>query len=69
MTLLADLRSRARHIKGETLTLYFALRHPCTPWYARAVAALVVAYAFSPIDLIPDFVPVLPLIRSFSWVL
>ena len=41
------------------MALYLAYRDPRTPWYARVVIALVVAYAFSPIDLIPDFIPVL----------
>jgi len=41
------------------LTLYLAARDPRTPWYAKAVIACVVAYALSPIDLIPDFIPVL----------
>ena len=48
-----------RQLKRESYTLYLALRHPHTPWYARLVVACVVAYAFSPIDLIPDFIPVL----------
>ncbi|KUK90155.1 MAG: hypothetical protein XE04_1567 [Marinimicrobia bacterium 46_43] len=39
--------------------LYLAYRHPATPWYAKIFAAVVVGYAFSPIDLIPDFIPVL----------
>jgi uncharacterized membrane protein YkvA (DUF1232 family) len=41
------------------MTLWFARAHPATPWTAKALAAVVVAYALSPIDLIPDFVPVL----------
>jgi uncharacterized membrane protein YkvA (DUF1232 family) len=52
-------RGRARTIKADAHALYLACRDPRTPWYAKLVAALVVAYAFSPIDLIPDFVPVL----------
>jgi uncharacterized membrane protein YkvA (DUF1232 family) len=52
-------RQRARQIKRETYALYLACRDPRTPWYARAVVAAVVAYALSPIDLIPDFIPVL----------
>lgn len=59
MPLLADLKRRARHLKAETFALYLAVRHPETPWHARLFVAGVVAYAFSPIDLIPDFVPVL----------
>ena len=41
------------------MTLWFVLKHPHSPWYARALAALLTAYALSPIDLIPDFIPVL----------
>src|SRR5512135_684747 len=52
-------KQKARALKRQVITLYYAYRDPRTPWYARAFAALVVAYAFSPIDLIPDFVPVL----------
>ena len=46
-------------LKRETIALYLACRDPRTPWYAKAFAAVVVAYALSPIDLIPDFVPIL----------
>lgn len=59
MALPAKLKAHARRLKGETYALYFAVRDPRTPWYAKLLAAGVVAYAFSPIDLIPDFVPVL----------
>lgn len=52
-------KARARDLKTHADALYLAARHPRTPWYARAVAGLVVAYAFSPIDLIPDPIPVL----------
>jgi uncharacterized membrane protein YkvA (DUF1232 family) len=58
-TVLGKLKERIGHLKSETLALYLAARHPGTPWYARAFVAGVVAYAFSPIDLIPDFIPVL----------
>jgi uncharacterized membrane protein YkvA (DUF1232 family) len=44
------------------MTVYFAVRDPRCPWYARAVAAALLAYALSPIDLIPDFIPVLGLL-------
>jgi len=57
--LLDDLKKRVHHLKDETYALYLAARHPETPWYAKVFVAGVVAYAFSPIDLIPDFVPVL----------
>jgi uncharacterized membrane protein YkvA (DUF1232 family) len=59
MDLLTQLKRRARRLKAETLALYLAARDPRTPWYARLLIACIVAYAFSPIDLIPDFVPVL----------
>jgi uncharacterized membrane protein YkvA (DUF1232 family) len=52
-------RQRARRLKAETYALYLAYRDPRTPWYARLLAVAVVAYAVSPIDLIPDFIPVL----------
>jgi uncharacterized membrane protein YkvA (DUF1232 family) len=54
-----DLKERVRHLKDETFVLYLAARHPDTPWYAKVLVAGIVAYAFSPIDLIPDFIPVL----------
>jgi uncharacterized membrane protein YkvA (DUF1232 family) len=56
------LRDWARRLKAETLALYLAARDPRTPWYARLLVAGIVAYALSPIDLIPDFVPVLGLL-------
>jgi len=59
MTLLAELKQRAHHLKAETFALYLAARDPRTPWYAKLLVAGIVAYAFSPIDLIPDFVPIL----------
>src|SRR5690606_37290118 len=54
-----SLRSWARRIKRDGVTLWFARKHPGTPWYAKLIGVLVVAYALSPIDLIPDFIPVL----------
>ena len=59
MTVLQKWKQRARIIKREVYTLYLAYRDPRTPWYGKLFAALVVAYAFSPIDLIPDPIPVL----------
>ena len=52
-------RQKARYLKRETYALYFAVRDPRVPWYAKLLAGSVVAYAFSPIDLIPDFIPIL----------
>lgn len=57
--MMAGLSRWARSIKRDTVALYFATRDPRTPWYAKVLAGFVVAYALSPIDLIPDFIPVL----------
>jgi uncharacterized membrane protein YkvA (DUF1232 family) len=53
---------RAKKLQAEGLTVYLVARHPRTPWYAKLVAACVAAYALSPIDLIPDPIPVLGLL-------
>jgi uncharacterized membrane protein YkvA (DUF1232 family) len=60
--LIEGLKQRARALKAEVLALYLAARHPRTPWYAKAFLIAIVAYALSPIDLIPDFIPVLGLV-------
>jgi uncharacterized membrane protein YkvA (DUF1232 family) len=56
---LETWRAKARQLKLETYALYLAYRDPRTPWVARLVALCVAGYAFSPIDLIPDPIPVL----------
>ncbi len=53
------LRQWARALKSQVMTLWFCRQHPQTPLLAKLMAVLVVAYALSPIDLIPDFIPVL----------
>ena len=53
------LRSRARALKNEAYAIYLAAKDPRTPWYARVLIYFVVAHTFSPIDLIPDFIPIL----------
>ena len=58
MQLLERLKQHAKRLKSETFVLYSAARHPETPWYAKLLVAAIVAYAISPIDLIPDFIPV-----------
>lgn len=60
--MLQRLLHWARRLKADVVALWFCYRHPQTPIAAKALAVLVVAYAFSPIDLIPDFIPVLGLI-------
>lgn len=59
LNLLATLRSAARRIKRDVLTVYFVARDPRTPLPVRLLALCIAAYALSPIDLIPDFIPVL----------
>jgi uncharacterized membrane protein YkvA (DUF1232 family) len=56
---MASWRERARELRRDAYALYFAVRDPRVPWYVKALAAGVVAYVFSPIDPVPDFIPVL----------
>ncbi len=56
---LHQLKNWARIIRRDAVALALATRDPRVPWYAKALAALIAAYALSPIDLIPDFIPVL----------
>jgi len=56
-----DIRSwkeKSKQLKSEIVALYLAAKHPRTPWHAKVLAALIIGYALSPIDLIPDFMPV-----------
>ena len=59
MSLLTTAKDWARRIKRDVVAVYFAARDARTPWLARCLAVAVAAYALSPIDLIPDFIPVL----------
>ena len=52
-------RQGARRLKRETYALFLVAKHPRVPWYAKALAICVVGYALSPLDLIPDFIPIL----------
>jgi len=58
-TMLKRIKQWARTIKRDVIALWIAARDPRVPWYAKALAATIAAYALSPIDLIPDFIPVL----------
>ncbi len=51
-------KTKSKQLRSEIVALYLAYKHPGTPWYAKALAALIIGYALSPIDLIPDFIPV-----------
>ena len=57
--MIERLQQRARTIRRDTYALYLACRDPRVPWYAKLLAGAVLAYALSPIDLIPDFIPVI----------
>ena len=54
-----DLKEKAKKLKTDIPAVFLALKRKETPWYAKIVAAIVVVYALSPIDLVPDFIPVL----------
>jgi len=53
------MKQKAHHLKQEARALLLAWQDPRTPWYAKAITLFVIAHTFSPIDLIPDFIPVL----------
>ena len=59
MSMFSILKVQAKQIRQHTLTVYYAARDPRTPLLVRALAVFVAAYALSPIDLIPDFIPVI----------
>ena len=65
---LQSLRDRARRLKIELIALALAARHPQTPWYAKLIVAGCVAYALTPVDLIPDAIPVVGLIDDLIFV-
>ena len=54
---LETWKQHARRLSAQAYALYLAYRHPRTPWYAKAFAALIVGYVLSPLDPIPDFIP------------
>src|SRR5262249_12693962 len=59
MTFINSAKQWARTIKRDVVALWLAARDPRVPWYAKATAGAVAAYALSPIDLIPDFIPII----------
>lgn len=54
-----SLKDRAKRLKSDIPAVFLALKDKKTPWYAKVFAAITVAYALSPIDLVPDFIPIL----------
>ncbi|MEQ1453200.1 YkvA family protein [Acinetobacter seifertii] len=59
MSWLQSLKEWAKRLRKQIIMLWFASRHPQMPWLPKIIAVVAVAYAFSPIDLIPDFIPIL----------
>src|SRR2546421_6795420 len=68
MDAIVRLRQRARELKIELIALALAARHPQTPWYARLIVAGCVAYALTPVDFIPDAIPVIGLIDDLIFI-
>lgn len=62
MGYVAKLREQGRQLKSNICTLYYGVRDPRVPWYVKLLTLLVVAYVISPVDLIPDFIPVIGLL-------
>lgn len=65
MSLLKEWEQKVKTLKINLYIIYLASRDPRIPWYAKFLALCVVAYAFSPIDLIPDFIPILGYLDDF----
>jgi len=68
MAALERLRQRAREMKIELIAVALAARHPDTPWYAKLIVAGCVAYALTPVDLIPDAIPVIGFIDDLIFI-
>ena len=68
MAALERLRLRARELKIELIALALAARHPDTPWYARLIVAGCVAYAVTPVDLIPDAIPIVGFVDDLIFI-
>jgi uncharacterized membrane protein YkvA (DUF1232 family) len=68
MMTLASLRAHARQVKVDLIALALAARDPRTPWYAKLIVAGCVAYALSPVDVIPDFIPVIGLVDDLIFI-
>ena len=56
---MSKLKDRAKKLKTDIPAVFLALKEKGTPWYAKALAAIVIIYALSPVDLVPDFIPIL----------
>ena len=56
---MSNLKERAKKLKTDIPAVFLALKEKRTPWYAKIIAAIIIVYALSPIDLVPDFIPIL----------
>jgi uncharacterized membrane protein YkvA (DUF1232 family) len=65
---IASIKQRARELKTELIAVALAARHPQTPWYAKLIVAGCVAYALTPVDLIPDVIPVIGLLDDIVFI-
>lgn len=65
MQFLEKIKEKAKKLKTELVVLHLAYQHPKTPWTAKTLIILMIGYALSPIDLIPDFIPVIGLLDDF----
>ena len=65
---IASIKQRARELKTELIAVALAARHPQTPWYAKLIIAGCVAYALTPVDLIPDAIPVIGLLDDIIFI-
>ena len=66
--MIDGIRRRARRLRTEAHALYLAARHPATPWYAKLLVAAILVYAVTPVDLIPDVIPILGIVDDIIFV-
>ena len=66
--MIAAIRERARRLRTEAHALYLAARHPATPWYAKLAIAAILVYAVTPVDLIPDVIPILGIVDDIIFI-
>jgi uncharacterized membrane protein YkvA (DUF1232 family) len=64
----ANVKARAQRLRTEMHALWLAARHPGTPWYAKLLIAGVLVYAVTPVDLVPDFIPILGIVDDIIFV-
>jgi len=67
-TFFAGVKERARRLRAEMRALWLAARHPSTPWYAKLLVAGVLVYAVTPVDLVPDMIPILGIVDDIIFV-